>query len=102
MDTLEGRLDVKWTRFFDKFCEAEESFQLGGHGIKKGGSQNIHALHISEAQLLRRLLSVYRVMSVGDRKWTTMRFTIIPPDKSVKETDEHILSDSLLETTISS
>lgn len=30
-----------------------------------------------------------------------MRLTMIPPDEGVKKTDEHILSDPLLETTIS-
>jgi hypothetical protein len=30
-----------------------------------------------------------------------MRITVIPPDKSIQETDKHILSDSLLEAAIS-
>jgi hypothetical protein len=32
---------------------------------------------------------------------TAMRITLISPDESVKETDEHLLSDSLLESAVS-
>ena len=30
-----------------------------------------------------------------------MRITVISPDEGVKKTDEHVLSDPLLETTVS-
>jgi hypothetical protein len=30
-----------------------------------------------------------------------VRFTLISPDEGIKKADEHVLSDSLLETTIS-
>ena len=54
MDTLGGRsrLDVEWTRLFDKFCKAEESFPIRKAWYKEGGNQNVHALHVSEAELL--------------------------------------------------
>jgi hypothetical protein len=49
MNTLEGRLNVERTRLFYEFREAEEGFHLRRHGIKKWGSQNIHALHVCKA-----------------------------------------------------
>jgi hypothetical protein len=68
MDAFESRLYIERTRFFYEFGKAEECFQFGGHRVEEGGCQNIHTLHIGEAQLLGRLLSVYKAVKVNVRK----------------------------------
>jgi hypothetical protein len=40
-------------------------------------------------------------MSAENIKRARMRITVISPDEGVKKTDEHVLSDPLLETTVS-
>jgi len=101
MDTLEGRLNIERTRLLYKFCEAEKGFQFRRHSIKKRGGQNVHALHVSKAELMRRLLSVYKAVSVVDRERTALLLAVISPNEGIKKADQHIFSDSLLETTIS-